>query len=140
MKVIAILDVIKSCTCSYTAAPAHYVFWYPAVAHIVTHSVNLAFGLNRASKINVGLGPGSGFKVKPIYNSAPAIYHQNVCMYKQKRSLIVQGDTKKTVITKNRITSKIYLDWHKTSAKVGQAFVADISKVSSLYCKNSLFH
>ena len=35
---------------------------------------------------------------------------------------------------------KFYLDWHKTSASLGQACVADISKVSSLYYKNSLFH
>jgi len=26
------------------ATPVHYVFWYPAVAHILTHSVNLDFG------------------------------------------------------------------------------------------------
>jgi len=26
------------------ATPVHYVFYYPAVAHISTHSVNLAFG------------------------------------------------------------------------------------------------
>jgi len=47
---------------------------------------------------------------------------------------------KKMVITKNWITSKFYLDWHKTSATIGQACVADISKVSSPYYKNSLFH
>ena len=47
---------------------------------------------------------------------------------------------KKTVITKNWITSKFYLDWHQTSATLGQACVADISKVSILYFKNSLFH
>ena len=35
---------------------------------------------------------------------------------------------------------KFYLEWHKTSATLGQACVADISKVSSLYYKNSLFH
>ena len=34
---------------------------------------------------------------------------------------------------------KFYLDWHKTSATLGQACVADISKVSSLYYKKSLF-
>ena len=32
------------------------------------------------------------------------------------------------------------LNWHKTSATLGQACVADISKVSSVYYKNSLFH
>jgi len=26
-------------------------------------------GLNRASKINVGLGPDSGFKMRSVYNS-----------------------------------------------------------------------
>ena len=35
---------------------------------------------------------------------------------------------------------KFYLDWHKTSATLGQACVTDISKVSSLCYKNSLFH
>jgi len=35
----------------------------------LTHSVNLAFDLNGASKINVGFGPGSDFKMRPIYNS-----------------------------------------------------------------------
>jgi len=35
---------------------------------------------------------------------------------------------------------KFYLDRHKTSATLCQACVADISKVSSLYFKNSLFH
>ena len=34
----------------------------------------------------------------------------------------------------------VYLDWHKTSAALGQTCVADISKVSSLYYKNYLFH
>ena len=50
------------------------------------------------------------------------------------------GWHKKTVITKNQIIPKFYLDWHKTSATLGQACVADISKVSSLYYKNSLFY
>jgi len=39
------------------------------IVHILTHSVNLAFGLNRASKPNFELGPGSGFKLRPINNS-----------------------------------------------------------------------
>jgi len=63
VKVIAILGVIKPCTCSYTRTLR---FLIPC---ILTHSVNLSFGLNRASKMNVGLGPGSGFKIKPVYNS-----------------------------------------------------------------------
>jgi len=50
------------------------------------------------------------------------------------------GWHKKSVITKNQVTSKFYLDWHKPSATLGQACVADISKVSSLYYKISLFH
>ena len=55
-------------------------------------------------------------------------------------AFLLQGDTKNTVITKNRITSNFYLDWQKTSATLGQACVADMSKVLSLYYKNSLFH
>jgi len=41
---------------------------------IVCFSVNLVFGINRASKINVGLGPGSGFKMKSVYNSGTYNY------------------------------------------------------------------
>jgi len=63
VKVIAILGVIKTCTCSYTRS-LHYVFWYPTVARILTHSVNLACGLNRASKINVRMGSGLGFRFR----------------------------------------------------------------------------
>jgi len=49
------------------------------IPHILTHSVNLCFGLNRASKTNVGLGPGSGFKMKPIYSSGKDVaYHDQV--------------------------------------------------------------
>jgi len=48
------------------ATHAPYIFWYLAVAHILTHSENLSFGVNRASKVNVGLGPGSGFKMRPF--------------------------------------------------------------------------
>jgi len=39
------------------------------IAHVLTHSVSLAFRLNRASKINVGIEPGSGFKMRPVCNS-----------------------------------------------------------------------
>jgi len=42
--------------------------YYPAVADILTHSITLALGLNRTSKINLGLGPG--FKMRPVCNSA----------------------------------------------------------------------
>jgi len=45
----------------------------------LTYSANLAF-LNRASKINVGLGSGSGFKIRPVYNFAldrPYNYNYN---------------------------------------------------------------
>jgi len=36
--------------------------------YILTHSVNRILDLNQASEI-VGLGPGSGFKMWPVYNS-----------------------------------------------------------------------
>ena len=52
----------------------------------------------------------------------------------------IQGGTKKRSSPKIEWLPKFYLDWHKTSATLGQACVADISKVSSLYYKNSLFH
>jgi len=69
--VIAILGVIKPCTCSYTRT-LH--FWYTTVAHILTQSANLAFGPKSVCLKNncrawatFGLGPGSGFKMKPVY-------------------------------------------------------------------------
>jgi len=68
--VIAILGVIKPCTCRYTR-PLR--FWYPADARILTHSVNSLSGLNWASKTNVGLAPGSDFKMRPVYNSEPRL-------------------------------------------------------------------
>jgi len=49
----------------------HYVFRYPAVAHSLTHSLNLAFGLKSGFKNNVRLGTGSGFKMTPVYNCLP---------------------------------------------------------------------
>ena len=52
----------------------------------------------------------------------------------------VQGDTKKRSSPKIYKLPKFDLHSHKTSATLGQACVADISKVSSLYYKNSLFH
>ena len=39
VKAVAILGVIKSFTCS-----VHCIFWYSAVAHTLSHSVNVAFG------------------------------------------------------------------------------------------------
>jgi len=66
VRVIANLVVIKTCTGSYTCTVR---FWYPEVVHILTHSVNLPFGLNGTSKINVRFGRDSGFKLRPNYNS-----------------------------------------------------------------------
>jgi len=65
------------------AIPVHYVFWYPAVAHILTYLVNLAFGPKSGFKnkcrawAGFGLGLGSSFKMRPVYNSAPAPAIQN---------------------------------------------------------------
>jgi len=41
VKVFAILDVINRVPAT---TPLHYIFCYPAVAHILNHSLNLAFG------------------------------------------------------------------------------------------------
>jgi len=60
-------------------APAHKVFCYSAVAHILTPSVNWAFRPKLEFKnkcraragfgFDIWLGPGSGFKMRPFYNS-----------------------------------------------------------------------
>ena len=57
VKVVAIFGVINRVPAT---THAHNVFCYSAVAHILTPSVNLAFRPKWASKINVGLEPGSG--------------------------------------------------------------------------------
>jgi len=45
----------------------------PREVHILIHLVNLASGLNRASKINVGLVIlRLGINMVPVYNSATA--------------------------------------------------------------------
>jgi len=51
---------------------------YPAVGNILIHSVNLAFGPKSASKINVGLGLGSGFKMRPVYNSVMEVMRKQL--------------------------------------------------------------
>jgi len=61
---MAILDVINRVP---AATPVRYVFWHPTVGRILTHSIIWLSGLNRASNINVG--PGSAFKMRPVYNS-----------------------------------------------------------------------
>ena len=58
----------------------------------------------------------------------------------QADEIIYRMTQKKRSSPKIEQLPNFYLDWHKTSATLGQACVADISKVSSLFYKNSLFH
>ena len=55
VKVVVILGVIKRVPAT---TPANNVFCYSAVAH--RNSLGWLSGLNRVSKINVGLEPGLG--------------------------------------------------------------------------------
>jgi len=57
VKVVAIFGAIN---CVPSTKPAHNVFFYSTVAHILTPPRNWLLGLNRASKLNVGLESGSG--------------------------------------------------------------------------------
>jgi len=72
VKVVAIFGVIKHVPAT---TPAHNVFCYSVVAHILTTSVNLAFTTKLGFKnkcgarAGFGLGPGSGFRMRPFYNS-----------------------------------------------------------------------
>jgi len=58
-----------------TTTPAHNVFCYSAVAHILIPTVNLGFRPESSFKnkyqarTGLGLGTGSGFKMRPFYNS-----------------------------------------------------------------------
>jgi len=74
---VSIFGVIN---CVPATTPAHNVFCYFAVAHILTLSVNLAFrpksgfknkmsGTSRVRACNFGIGSGSGFKMRPFFNS-----------------------------------------------------------------------
>jgi len=70
VKVVVILGVINRVP---AATPAHNVFCYYAVAHIFTHSVNLAFrsksGFKNKCRALAEFGPGPGFTMRPFYNS-----------------------------------------------------------------------
>jgi len=69
--VIAILGVIKPCTCSYVRALR---FLIPC-SYAYLDSLG-KFGLRASKKCRIqagfGLGPGSGSKMRPIYNSGLA--------------------------------------------------------------------
>jgi len=54
----------------------------PTIAHILTHSVNLAFGSKsgfenkcQVRACDFGLGPSSSFKMRPVYNSTSPNMH-----------------------------------------------------------------
>ena len=68
VKVVAVFSVINR-----VPATAHNIFCYSAIPHILTLSVNLAFrpklGFKNKSRTWAGFGPGSGFKMRPFYNS-----------------------------------------------------------------------
>ena len=70
VQVVAIFGVINRVP---TITPAHNVFCYSTVGHILTPSVNLLFGPNSGFKNKCWaaavVGVGSGFKIRPIYNS-----------------------------------------------------------------------
>ena len=70
-KAVAIFGVINR-----VLAPAHNVFCYSVVAHIVTLSLDLVLAFrptsgfeNKCRSCDFGLGPDSGFKMRFFYNS-----------------------------------------------------------------------
>jgi len=68
-KVVAIFGVINRVPAT---TPAHNVFCYSAVAHIITPSVNVVFRPKSSfrnkfrAQAEFGLGPGSGFQMMPF--------------------------------------------------------------------------
>ena len=71
--------------------------------------------------------------VKIVYAVAPSIF-KNVFV-------VVQSDTKKPIITQNRITARIlFQSTQNSSYTLGQIYVEHISKVLSLYYIYLLFH
>jgi len=77
--VLSLTNMLSLCQIMISRAPSaipeHNIFCCSVVARILTPSLNVAFGLNRASKnkcrarAGFGLRPGSGFKMRPFYNS-----------------------------------------------------------------------
>jgi len=76
VKVIAISGVIKPCTWSYTQTLR---FWYPAVAHIFTHTANLASGPKSGFKnkcrtrAGFGLHNGAHLQLCSVQNREPVV-------------------------------------------------------------------
>jgi len=70
LQVVAILGVISRVPATTSS---HNFFCYFAVAHILTHSANLAFGpkscFKNKRRVAAGFGLDSGFKMRPFYNS-----------------------------------------------------------------------
>jgi len=70
VQLVAIFGVINRAPAT---TPAHKIFCYSTVAHILTPSVNLAFRPNSGFKTNFRdpavFGLGSGFKMRPFCNS-----------------------------------------------------------------------
>jgi len=74
VEAFAILRVINRIP---AATPVHHVFCYPPVAHILTHSANLAFG------------PKSGFKSKCRARAGFGLQNEarlQLCLYDVLRS------------------------------------------------------
>jgi len=96
VKVAAIFGVINRVRAT---APAHKVFCFSAVAHILTSSVNLAFGPNSGFKNKCltrpgfGLGPGLVFKMRPFYNSVWACMQGATSGYWKDTSSTHQQET-----------------------------------------------
>jgi len=74
VKVVAIFGVINRV--AYLQLHLHTTFfYYSAIAHILNPSLNLTFKSTSGFKntcrarAGLGLGPGSGFKMRPFYYS-----------------------------------------------------------------------
>ena len=68
---VAILGVIKPCTCIYTRT----LFWHPTVVRSLTHSVILAFEHKSGFKNNYRVRNGFGLENRPAYNSGTNSWH-----------------------------------------------------------------
>ena len=69
---------------------------YPAVAHILTQSGNIAFWPKLGFKNNFGLRPGSGLKMRPVYNLVSKSWSQRRNVFVVVPYLCHQNDRRRS--------------------------------------------
>jgi len=96
---------------------------YLAAAQILPHSVNLAFGPKSGFKhkcqvrtCDVGLGPGSGFKMRPVYNyGLPVTCFLKKCSFASLLRILIFCQNKMNSTALKQITEDERLNQRKAT-------------------------